>query len=114
MIRAPLSSSIRVSLGRLMIRRRLTLIAGVASPAIFRGRNRNWGGTKYRLVERGLYLRPGAGTAPSVPGCGGSGSEASRERVVAGEQPISDGDLTPSSYAELLPEDVAMRLCRPR
>ena len=65
-------------------------------------------------AKGGLYLRPGAGTEPSVPGCGGSGSEASRERVVAGEQPIGDGNLTPARHAELLPEDVAVRLRRPR
>ena len=64
--------------------------------------------------KRGPYLRPGAGTEPSVPGCGGSGSEASCERVVAGQEPIRDGDLTPSGHAELLPEHVAMRLRRPR
>ena len=68
----------------------------------------------FDLAKGGLYLRPGAGTAPSVPGCGGSRSEASCERVVAGEQPIGDGDLTPSSHSELLPEDVAMRFRRPR
>src|SRR5881397_2647471 len=62
----------------------------------------------------GLYLRPGAGTEPSVPGCGGSRSEASRERVVAGEEPIGDGNLTPSGDPELLPKDVAMRLRRSR
>ena len=64
--------------------------------------------------KEGPYLRPGAGTEPSVPGCGGSGSEASCERVVAGQEPIRDGDLTPSGHAELLPEHVAMRLRRPR
>ena len=62
----------------------------------------------------GLYLRPGAGTEPSVPGCGGSGSEASCERVVAGQQPIRDGDVTPPGHTEHLPEDVAISLRRPR
>src|SRR5438034_4112 len=58
-IRAPLSSSMRVSRGRLIMRRRLTPAAGVAVPVIPRRRNRNRGGTKYRLVERGPVPAPG-------------------------------------------------------
>ena len=57
-----------------------------------------------------MYLRPGAGTWPSVPGSGGSGSEASRERVVAGQQSVGDRNLPASGHSELLAQDVAMRL----
>ena len=55
---------------------------------------------------------PGRGWKPSVPGVGGS--EAFRERVFAGQQPVGDRDLPPSGDAELLAQDVAVRLRRPR
>ena len=103
MIRAQLSSSMRVSRGRFRGTRRLTAVAGLVSPAIPCGCTVTGVTKNIDLAKGGLSLRPGAGTEPSVPGCGGSGSEASRERVVAGEHPIRDGDLTPASDAVLLP-----------
>ena len=52
-----------------------------------------------------------AGALPSAPRP--VRVEALCERVVAGEAPVCDRQLTPTTHAELLPQDVAMRLDRP-
>jgi hypothetical protein len=57
--------------------------------------------------------RTATGAVPSVPASGGSGGEASRERVVAGQFSIRERDLSPPRDTELLAQDIAMRLRRP-
>ena len=60
-----------------------------------------------------LRPRKAAGAVPSVPASGTPGSEAFRERVVAGQFSVRAGDLPPPRHAELLTQDVAVRLRRP-
>jgi len=57
--------------------------------------------------------RTATGAVPSVPASGATGSEALRERVVAGQFSVRERDLPPPRDAELLPQDIAMRLRRP-
>ena len=57
--------------------------------------------------------RTATGAVPSVPASGTPGSEALRERVVAGQFSVRARDLSAPRHAELLPQDIAMRLRRP-
>src|SRR5437764_11408360 len=47
---------------------------------------------------------------PSVPPALSGRAEALRERIHAGQESIRDGDLAPAGDAELLAQDVGMRL----
>src|SRR5262245_17756786 len=51
---------------------------------------------------------------PSVPGVGGSGSEAFWEGVLSGQRSVRARDLPAAGAAELLAEHVRMSLRRPR
>src|SRR2546421_11387471 len=69
----------------------------------------------HRLINDKPHPRPrtATGAVPSVPASGTPGSEALRERVVAGQFSVRARDLSTPRDAELLPQDVAMRLRRP-
>ena len=112
MIRAPLSSSMRVSRGRSMIRRRLAPTAGVASCTAIPPSHTV---TRFPPIceELPVPAARAAGTGPSVPGSG-PGSEAFQERVFAREQSEGDWNLPASCDTELLAQDVTVRLGRPR
>src|SRR5262249_21384394 len=60
---------------------------------------------------------PAAGapsTLPSIPVLGPRELETSGERVLPGQQPVSERDLTPARDAQLLAQHVAVRLRRSR
>src|SRR6266480_6991440 len=58
--------------------------------------------------------RKAAGTVPSAPVVGRSRLQASCERVIAGQCPVCHWNLAPAGHAELLAQDIRMRLCRAR
>src|SRR5918995_5583854 len=108
MIRAPLSSSMRVSRGRSMMRRRPAPTAGVASCTAIPPSHTV---TRFPPTCEGLPVPAAraAGTGPSVPGSG-PGSEALQEWVFACEQAERDRNLPASRDAELLAQDVTVGL----
>src|SRR5205814_3083578 len=69
----------------------------------------------HRLINDKPHPRPrtATGAVPSGPASGTPGSEALRERVVAGQFSVRARDLSTPRDAELLPQDIAMRLRRP-
>ena len=65
---------------------------------------------RFRLAGQGIRAcARDAGAVPSVPRAGWR-PEAARKRVVAGEEAVSDWDLSPSGDSELLAEHIAVRL----
>src|SRR5262249_7858735 len=54
--------------------------------------------------------RTATAAVPSVPPSGGSGGEAWREGVAAGQFSVRERDLPPPRDTELLSQDIAMRL----